>query len=183
MKMDLSQQDADHSLQLIEVAKQLLASVTPLKTNCGKLCDGACCQSDETCENGMLLFPFEEVQYRQPIPGFPFRLFPDNTLFPGGSRLVCEGTCPREHRPLQCRLFPLRIRIENDPLCVNARAVAALDPRAWAVCPLLEMGGLRTMDPCFIAAVEQAGQLFLKNGCLKMALQSEQALLDEMCKL
>ena len=38
----------------------LLDDVTPLKADCGALCDGACCKGDDA---GMYLFPHEEVMY------------------------------------------------------------------------------------------------------------------------
>lgn len=164
-------------------ARTRLQSVTPLKTNCGKLCGGACCQSDETGENGMLLFPFEDKLYQKPIEGFVFRLLPDDTLVKGGFRLVCEGVCPREHRPLACRLFPLRIRVEHDVVSLATQAVAELDPRAWMVCPLLEAGGLRVMSPAFINAVEEVGNRLLKNVYMLEALGNEQRLINEMTRL
>ncbi|MEG1472022.1 MAG: hypothetical protein RSD76_06230, partial [Clostridia bacterium] len=58
------------AVKVLSAARELLADVTPLKTNCGKLCGGACCQADESGENGMLLFPFEETFYEKPIEGF-----------------------------------------------------------------------------------------------------------------
>ena len=33
---------------------EILGDLTPLKSNCGKLCGAACCESDETGENGHL---------------------------------------------------------------------------------------------------------------------------------
>ena len=158
-------------------ARELLRDLTPLKMNCGRLCGGACCQDDETGENGMLLFPGEEALYAEPIEGFPFRLADDDTLFPGGKRLICEGHCPREHRPLACRLFPLRVRMEE------GRARAEMDPRAWCVCPLPEQGGLRAMSAAFIEAVERAGDLLLADPAQRAALENEQRLLDEMRRL
>ena len=82
------------ALRALENARAALGDATPLKRDCGRLCGAACCQPDETGLNGMLLFPFEETYYRRPIEGFPFRLVDDDTLFKGGKRLVCEGTCP-----------------------------------------------------------------------------------------
>lgn len=164
-------------------ARALLEELTPLKGNCGRLCGGACCQADETGENGMLLFPFEEELYKKPIEGFAFHLVPDDTLLKGGKRLVCEGTCPREHRPLACRLFPLRIRLVCDELGENTRAVAELDPRAWYVCPLLEQGGLRAMSRDFISAVEKAGDVLSQNVYMLETLENEQRLIDEMRRL
>ena len=74
-------------------ARELLRDLTPLKTNCGRICGGACCEPDpeEEGENGMLLFPHEAELYKNEIEGFPFHLADDNTLYEGGKRLICEG--------------------------------------------------------------------------------------------
>lgn len=171
------------ALHTLEAARGALADLTPLKRDCARLCGAACCQPDETGLNGMLLFPYEDAFYRRPIEGFPFRLLDDDTLFKGGKRLVCEGACPREHRPLACRLFPLRIRVEADALGEKAHAVAEPDPRAWCVCPLLEEGGLRAMDQAFVSAVARAGDEMIQNVHMLEALYNEQRLLDEMRRL
>ena len=47
----------------LEEARGLLAEVTPLKTDCGRVCGGICCRSMEGEETGMLLFPGEEDFY------------------------------------------------------------------------------------------------------------------------
>lgn len=171
------------ALKALEEAKEALGNWTPLKINCGKICGGACCEPDESGENGMLLFPFEEELYKDPIEGFPFRLADDDTLFKGGKRFICEGKCRRDLRPLACRLFPLRIRLETDETGDETHAVAELDPRAWAVCPLLEQGGMRAMSQDFIHAVEAAGNALCKNVYMLEALHNEQKLLDEMRQL
>lgn len=171
------------AMKALKTARNLLADVTPLKTNCGRLCGGACCEADETGENGMLLFPYEETFYTNRIEGFAFHLENDNTLMKNGKRLVCEGTCPREHRPLSCRLFPLRIAMATDETGAFTRARAEIDPRAWAVCPLPEEGGLRALNPEFIKAVEAAGDVLLQNVYMLEALHNEQRFLDEMRKL
>ncbi|HNW86746.1 MAG TPA: hypothetical protein PLP25_04545 [Candidatus Limiplasma sp.] len=167
----------------LQQARILLETVTPLKTDCGRLCDGACCKADETGENGMLLFPFEERFYQKPVEGFAFRLTEDDGIHKNGKRLICEGHCPREHRPLACRIFPLRIRVLSEQGGNVNRAVAELDPRAWAVCPLLEEGGLRAMSRDFIKAVEEVGALFCKNVYLLEALLNEQKFIDDSRRL
>ncbi len=45
-------------------ARSLLEEVTPLKSDCGRICGAACCASLEGEETGMLLFPGEEALYR-----------------------------------------------------------------------------------------------------------------------
>lgn len=167
----------------IREARAIVEGVTPLKTDCGKLCGGACCQPDETGENGMLLLPFEDRFYQKPIEGFEYHLVDDERIHKGGKRLVCGGVCPREHRPMACRIFPLRMKVVTEQGGEVNRVVAELDPRAWAVCPLLEQGGLRAMSGDFIKAVETAGTLMCKNVYLLEALLNEQRMLDAMCRL
>lgn len=174
---------APAALRTLRAARALLENETPLKGDCGRLCGHACCQSDETGENGMLLYPFEDRFYRKPIEGFPFTLKPDDTLVKGGWRLVCEGVCPREHRPLACRVFPLRVRLIANEADGTTEAKAELDPRAWAVCPLLEEGGLRAMGASFIHAVEAAGELLAANTFMLEMMLAEQCMVDEMRRL
>ena len=174
---------APFALKTLREARKLLEDATPLKTDCGRICGGACCKADETGENGMLLMPYEERLYREPIEGFAFRLENDDTLYKGGKKLICEGKCDRAHRPLACRVFPLHIKVVTDEGGDNAHAEAEIDPRAWAVCPLTEQGGLRAMSGEFISAVEQAGTLLCRNVHMLEALLNEQRFLDETRRL
>lgn len=162
-------------IETLLAARDLLRDLTPLKTNCGRICGGACCQPDpeEDGENGMLLFPHEAELYQTPIEGFPFHLADDHTLYEGGKRLICEGQCVREHRPLACRIFPLRMSLKD------SRVTAEIDPRAWWICPLCEQGGLRAMSGAFVQAVQQAGEKLCENDELRKALEREQQLIDE----
>ena len=52
-------------MDVLDRARELLENVTPMKTDCGKICGAACCQPDEEDLNGMLLFPGEERYYRE----------------------------------------------------------------------------------------------------------------------
>ena len=169
------------AVKTLEAARGELENLTPLKMNCGKLCGGVCCEPDESGENGMLLFPFEEEFYKKPIEGMPFHLADDDSLYKGGKRFVCEGKCSRADRPLACRIFPLRIRVEtaDGETCAKAE----IDPRAWCVCPLLEQGGMRAMSQDFITAVERAGNILKENVYMLEALLNEQRMIDEMRKL
>ena len=162
-------------------ARDLLRDVTPTRLDCGRMCGAACCREDDSGENGMLLYPYERDFYRRPIPGFAFHLVRDDSLYKGGYRLVCEGECPREHRPLACRLFPLRVRLVTGN--GETRAKAELDPRAFICCPLAEQGGLRAVSDGFIQAVEAAGGRMTRNVFLLEALYREQDLIDEMRRL
>jgi len=171
------------AMKTLHNARSMFTTAAPLKVDCGRLCDKACCQSDGTGENGMLLFPYEELFYQRTIEGFPYRLMPDDSVRMGGVRLVCEGYCSREHRPLACRLFPLRLRVLFDQLGARPAASPEIDPRAWALCPLAEQGRLNALDPSFVTAVNAAGTLLVKNLYHLEFLVREQAMLDEARRL
>ena len=158
-------------------ARKLLESLTPLNMDCGKLCGAACCGEDESGGNGMLLLPGEEELYE--AEPFPLELEPDDTLFEGGSRLVCQGKCTREDRPFNCRIFPLRMALdeEGNPLRLE------IDPRAWAVCPLCDRGGVRGMSVEFRKGARAAYELLTQNPEIREALRREQKMLEETRKL
>ena len=171
------------AMKALRAARELLETATPLKTDCGRLCDKSCCQSDETGENGMVLFPYEERFYRKAMEDFPLRLIPDGSVVKGGVRLVCEGHCPRERRPLACRLFPLRLRVSFGESGTCPTAIPEIDPRSRVLCPLAEQARLNAMDPAFIAAANAAGVLLVKNIFHLEFLVREQALLDNDLRL
>ena len=135
-------------------ARELLCDLTPLKTDCGRLCAGACCQGDEA--TGMLLFPGEEALYARCAFG---RVLPAEFSLGGEeARLfVCSGTCDRENRPLACRLFPLFLKFKDD-----GTTKLRLDSRARAVCPLCDYG-IRALDSEFKQAARKAYDLLLED--------------------
>ena len=128
----------------LEKAREATAEVTPLKTDCGKVCGARCCRSLESEETGMLLFPGEEEYYRGK-PGWTLR------ETEAGILAVCSGSCERSERPLACRIYPLLPVLREDGV------KAAADQRAKAFCPLLRQG-LKGMDPAFTGAVREAGK-------------------------
>lgn len=136
--------------------KQLYARIgalTPLKSDCGRLCGGACCAIDDELP-GMYLFPGEEALYAG-RPGFTIRRA---TLTGYGpvALLDCGGACDRTLRPLSCRVFPLAPRVMGDAVQVR------LDPRGRAVCPL-SRGSRGALHSVFVAAVQQVFEELLQN--------------------
>ena len=115
------------SLSAVLSARAALSDFTPLLTDCGRLCAGACCKGDE--QTGMLLFPGEDALFASCAFG---HVIPAN--FTLADRLVnlfvCDGTCSREERPLACRLFPLFLHFKKD-----GTSRVRLDNRAKSVCP------------------------------------------------
>ena len=135
-------------------ARELLENLTPLKTDCGRLCHGACCRGDEA--TGMLLFPGEEALYAD----CAFARIVETDFSLGGTPallLVCDGRCDRKNRPLACRLFPLFLKFrEGQPPALR------MDARARAVCPLTDYG-MKALDPEFRQAVRKAYDLLLED--------------------
>ena len=126
-------------------ARKALELLTPLKTDCGRICGARCCASMEGEETGMLLFPGEEDRYED-LDGW--------RIIPAGKELllICPGSCRREERPLSCRIFPLVPCLKED-----GSIAVRTDERARAVCPLARQGK-RGMDPAFAEAVRHAGE-------------------------
>ena len=135
-------------------ARELLNDLTPLKTDCGRLCQGVCCRGDEA--TGMLLFPGEEALYE----GCAFaRVVPTDFSLGGtpAQLLICDGRCDRKNRPLACRLFPLFLKFREDQT-----PVLRMDARARAVCPLTDYG-MKALDPAFRQAARKAYDLLLED--------------------
>ncbi len=143
----------------VSAAREKLNQATPLKKDCGRICGARCCRSLEGEETGMLLFPGEAEAYAGK-DGWEIR------KTTRGDLLFCSGTCNREERPLSCRLFPLLPLIGDD-----GRIRVVTDLRARAVCPLARQGK-SAMDPAFIEAVRQAGEI--------LAAEDEQAVFLDM---
>lgn len=135
-------------------ARALLDALTPLKTDCGRLCGGACCQGDEG--TGMLLFPGEDSLYEN--CGFG-RVVPADFALGGGQAklFVCGGRCPREERPLACRLFPLFLAFMK-----SGKTKVRMDTRAASVCPLYSCGAIG-LDGDFLAAAREAYDVLLED--------------------
>ena len=130
----------------METARKMLENLTPLKTDCGALCAAACCRPDEDGQGGVALFPGEAALYE----GAPWAQVADGVL-------TCGGRCPREMRPLGCRIFPLT------PYRKKGGALALrVDRRAFAMCPLAP-AGIRALDPNFVQAALSALELIDKT--------------------
>ena len=130
-------------------ARAILENVTPLKTDCGLTCQGACCRPLEGEMTGMLLFPGEEKYYEGRED---YRM----TTTDHGTLLICSGRCERADRPLSCRLMPLIPLIRPDGVKV------ATDLRAKTVCPLAQQGK-DALDPDFVSAVRQVGRILAED--------------------
>ena len=146
--------------QAVEAARAILRDVTPLKTDCGRVCGAACCAPDETGKGGMLLFPGEEKLY-DPLPE-GFRILPDDSVIPDGFLLTCAGRCERTMRPLSCMFFPIRPTFKGD---------VRIDRRGLSTCPLAEYG-IGGLDSEFVQAARKAAQVLASCDEIKEYLRA-----------
>jgi hypothetical protein len=131
-------------------AREALRHLTPLREDCGALCAAACCRDDGDEGLGMLLFPGEELLYGPQDENW-MRLEASASYRLGEPvrLLICDGACPRERRPLACRIFPLA------PVLREGEIAARIDARARFLCPLAD-SGVAGLDPDFVRAAERA---------------------------
>ena len=139
------------ALESVVRARKILEDVTPLRSDCGRICGRACCGQDENGKGGMLLFPGEEALYRD---SGDFTVRKDESVLPDGALVTCLGRCDRRERPLSCRFFPLR---------PTAGGKAVMDRRASWLCPLYE-AGKEGLSPEFVSAAGEAAGILAECG-------------------
>lgn len=133
-----------------------LSKATPLLDDCGKLCNEKCCTGTEN--DGMLLFPGEEHLYHDKDWCF---IKDTNISLSDGyimKLLVCEGKCPRDERPLSCRIFPV-IPYINEFGRVDFR----LDPRSYGICPIAQKPDEYPVEDKFIDSLYKSFPPLLKD--------------------
>lgn len=141
---------------------RILESTTPLKTDCGTLCNKICC-TNWTNEVGMYLLPGEEQMFTFQEDWLTYELHsaeeyefcPEWT----GSYyfLKCTRPCPREKRPFQCRVFPLKAHITR-----KGRVDIVMDTEYEKLCPLIAKG-IPDLEPDFVESVRQAYNILLND--------------------
>ncbi len=133
--------------KIIESCYSQLRKVTPLDFDCGKICNGKCCQGDEN--TGMIIFPGEEILIDKNM-----KIFKNED---GDMVAVCNGSCDRNKRPLACRIYPLF------PLLVETEGKDTVkvifDCRAD--CPII--AGKYEITRKFEKAVRRVGKYLLLN--------------------
>lgn len=160
--------------ELYENAYEILDKVTPLQYDCGKLCNRACCDSDDE-DAGMYLFPGEESMYEKK----PDWLRIEQTAFTYGSQkpvliAICRGQCDRRLRPLACRIFPLTPYIGHKVVFK-----IKVDPRSVSVCPLARPYEAKDMDRGFLLAVNDVFKMLAEDEEIYSFIYSLSRLIDE----
>ena len=137
-------------------ARDMLRELTPLLTDCGELCNHACCKMDRDAGGLVWLWPGEE-DTDMPWAETLFTHLPVTGLDVEAVR--CAAPCAREDRPFLCRLFPLVPFYSEKKQMWDVR----MDRRAWMLCPLCSYG-IRGLKPAAVRLLAQnpANEAFLQ---------------------
>lgn len=160
--------------ELYKKAYNMLDKITPLHTDCGRLCNRACCDTADE-EAGMYLYPGEEVMYEH----LPEWLRIEESAFnyvdsKNALVAICNGQCDRELRPLSCRVFPLVPYIKQ-----NGVMIIKVDPRARPMCPLAKSNLSRGLNSEFIKTVDDVFKLLSEDDEIKVFITSLSKTIDE----
>lgn len=155
---------------------RLFDTNTPLKIDCGELCQNVCCHGDDS---GMLLFPGEQDVYKLLNPD-GFRIEMSDLIYPYNGKnyktpiLFCNGECDRYIRPLACRIFPLTPVLNDD-----GKIDVIVDPRAKGICPLAKTLYLDEYNENYVKAIRKAFVLLSKNKRVYSFLQEYTKYINE----
>lgn len=164
-----------HISEIYKSIYKFYDSTTPLFVDCGKLCNGACCESSDEEETGMYLFPGEEVLFKN-NPDFKIIRSEFQYREKYTNILICKGTCDRDFRPLSCRIFPII------PYIKKGKFELIFDPRAKSVCPLVELTDFSQLDPNFIKKTESVIRLLMKFSEPRQFLEGLTDIVDDFLK-
>lgn len=164
-----------HISKIYESIYKFYGDTTPLLVDCGQLCGGACCESDENDETGMYLFPGEETLFEN---NPDFKIIDSEFCYNDKivKILICKGVCNRNLRPLSCRIFPIISYINNN----NFKLI--FDPRAKSVCPLVELKDFSQLDRNFIRKTKKTIKLLMKFKETRLFLEALTEILDDFLK-
>lgn len=143
---------------------ELLDRYPLAETDCGKLCGKVCCcyivpQEEDA---GMELIPGEEevfpleANWLKPrfLSGNMYEYPPDWGQNAGCFQIRCIKPCPRNERPANCRLFPLRIVHQGEDYYL----ITDSDTGSYN-CPLTVRPEL--INPNFVESAKEAARILL----------------------
>ena len=164
--------------QMIDYEKiyKIIGELTPIKADCGALCQKACCVGDS--DAGMYLYPGEEKLYNKDNGFGRVRKSDFSYSFEGRNRrvliFICDGTCDRERRPLACRVFPFVPYIDGD-----GKAEIIIDSRAEIMCPLAVYADDIDFDDEFLDRIAKAFEAGLEHDEFTAFVKAHSELIDE----
>ena len=151
----------------------IIGDLTPIKADCGELCDKRCCKGSD--EEGMYLFPFEELLFEDTKDWLSISKSDFNyTLDRYADLAVCHKPCPREKRPLFCRIFPLTPYVDDE-----GNFSVIMDKRAMGMCPLAFALDINELDKEFVDAVYEAMSYLMNYRMIAKFIKAQSRLIDE----
>ncbi len=157
-----------------------LLDIPAIDSDCGDLCGQRCCQEYEPGV-GMYLLPGEEVMFsgREPWLKWSYKSARHHDV-PESWRglvafVVCNGTCPREKRPVQCRTFPLMPYLSREgELSVRLdRLTGSL------ICPLVRNPEQHPLSSQFVERVLDAWSILIRDPLVRDDVVLQSRRLDE----
>jgi len=153
---------------------QQMDAFTPLPVDCGRLCGARCCAEWDNGA-GVYLLPGEEKLF-QDLAWCKLSAVPKiEAAFPGehSTILHCRGKCPRRQRPFLCRTFPLA------PYMYAGQAISLVfDEAGSLICPLVQLGDLRQLDPRFVRRVLVVWQQLAEDESIKSYIIAQSKEID-----
>jgi len=140
---------------------------TPLPSDCGELCGKKCCSEWEKGV-GMYLYPGEEVMFRGDEEWLTYAKHSTDAYefcpqWQGEvTFIVCEPPCPRAHRPVECRTFPLA-----PYLTMDGELELRLDDDGLHLCPLVRAGDMAVLDGDFVYGAGRAWDILLTDPLIR----------------
>ena len=142
--------------KLLSKALNCLCDVTPLKTDCGLLCEAACCRDNGEAGSCVWLLPGEDAEGMNRWADVRLSAMPVTRR--EVQAIYCNKACKREARPFLCRIFPLTPYYSQKKQCWSVR----MDRRAAALCPLYACGK-NGLSSEFVQSAERAVQLLAQD--------------------
>lgn len=154
---------------------KLFDKCTPVKVDCGELCNKACCKGDDC---GMYLFPGEKKVYELlnedwiKITKSDFYYTYKNKTY-NVPIALCNENCDRFARPLACRIFPLT------PVLRDGKIEIITDPRAKSLCPLSKGYYVSDYQNKFVKNIQRAFTLLCTNPQFKAFFEEYSKIIEE----
>lgn len=157
-----------------------LLSVPPLDGDCGAQCGRMCCQEYEPGV-GMYLIPGEERMFtgKELWLRWRYQRARDHDFPPEWKGLVqfvvCQGVCPRERRPIQCRTFPLMPYLDS-----SGNLEMRLDSLSGSlICPLVRHPEEHALRPEFVENARKAWAILIKDPLVRADVAYQSRKLDQ----
>jgi hypothetical protein len=149
-----------------------LLDIPVLQYDCGRLCGNLCCQEYQPGV-GMYLLPGEECMFtgKEPWLQWSFHNARDHDFPPEYQGVVafvkCNGVCPREKRPIQCRTFPLMPYLDSH----GNLSVVHDGLNGILICPLIRNPDKYPLNPDFVNNALKAWQILSRDPFIKKDIE------------